>query len=97
MPKDLNQNIDADAIAEAVAAKLVPSIMALLRTASVRALGGGKAVLPRPESAAFLNISARTLEAWSAQGKGPRETRIGRSRGHTLEALIKYSDSHQGP
>jgi hypothetical protein len=95
MSEPLDPNIDA--IAEAVAAKLSAPIMEMLRATAIRALGGGKAVLPRPEAALFLGLSPRTLEAWSSQGKGPRETRLGRARGHTLEALIEYSDAHQGP
>jgi hypothetical protein len=91
MSEPLDPNIDA--IAEAVAAKLSAPIMEMLRATAIRALGGGKAVLPRPEA----GLSPRTLEAWSSQGKGPRETRLGRARGHTLEALIEYSDAHQGP
>jgi hypothetical protein len=95
MPESLNSEIDA--IAEAVATKLNARIMEMLRVTAIRALGGGKAVLTRPEAALFLGLSPRTLEAWSGQGKGPRETRIGRARGHTLEALCEYSDAHQGP
>jgi hypothetical protein len=85
------------AIADAVAERIRADIEKVVRTAAVRGVAGGKAVLSRRESATFLDQSPRTLEKWASKGEGPRLTRFGRSIGHTVEALSEFVYEHQSP
>ena len=87
-------------IQRVAAAKLhlrTSDIEKVVRTAAVRGVAGGKAVLSRDESATFLDQSPRTLEKWASKGEGPRLTRFGRSIGHTVVALSEFVDEHQSP
>jgi hypothetical protein len=94
MQTDLDRSA-VNAIVDAVAERIRNDIQKAVLAANVRTLAGGKAVLSRDEAAIVLNQSPRTLEKWASEGTGPRVTRLGRSVGHTVEALGEYVDSHQ--
>lgn len=58
-------------------------------------------LLTRREAAAFLSISPGTLARWAVQGKGPRYSRSGETRGkvwYSLADLSAWLEAHkQGP
>jgi predicted DNA-binding transcriptional regulator AlpA len=50
----------------------------VVRALAVRMAASEDAVISRPEAAAWLGRSLKTLEAWAAAGFGPRIVRMGR-------------------
>ena len=49
------------------------------------------AFLKTPDAAAYLGLSPRTLEKWRGAGKGPRYSRLGRSRS-VVYAVVDLDD-----
>jgi hypothetical protein len=92
---------ESDALADAIIDRVADRVTAIIENVAhrfaVKALLGDDAVLSRKDAGIALNLATRTLEAYAPDGRGPRETQIGASRGVTVGAIREYSKKHQTP
>lgn len=65
------------------------------QTNQEKTIGKLKRQLGEEETAYILGYSRKTLQAWRAQGRGPRYTKYGRSIRYPEDALIEFQKSLQ--
>ncbi|MGZ8095403.1 MAG: helix-turn-helix transcriptional regulator [Methylosarcina sp.] len=59
-----------------------------------KTIGELRRLLREDEAADYLGVVKKTLQAWRAQGKGPRYVRMnGRAIRYPEDALIEYQES----
>ena len=51
-------------------------------------------LMTRREAAAFRSLSVKTLEAWSAQGRGPKFVRMGSRVAYRQADLTRWIEEH---
>jgi hypothetical protein len=52
------------------------------------------AALNETQTAEFLGVSVRTLQAWRVRGGGPRYCKIGRSVRYQRRVLVEFQQEH---
>ncbi len=58
-----------------------------------KTMGGLKRLLKEDEVADRLGYSRKALQAWRAQGRGPKFLKIGRSIRYPEDALVEFMES----
>lgn len=69
--------------------------MVIEKSKKQKSFGSLKRLLKEDEAADCLGVVQKTLQAWRAQGKGPKFLKIGRSIRYSEDSLIEFMSTSE--